>query len=309
MKVKTAGTITNKKGQGPEAPALVKTEYGFYQYDPLPSRVQMQEYYAEQYFQEAKGSYEITYTPGELDYLKLRANLIYREWGRLSEMDPEKHVLDIGCGEGWFMDSFRKKGHAVTGMDYSEFGLKKFNPHLLPHFEQGDYSTLIAQKAKGGQKYDFIVLANVIEHVVDPVDLLEGILGILGEQGLLTIIAPNDFSALHKYLLDKNIIDKPFWLGYPDHLSYFNKESMENLLKAKGYQLETVVAENPVDNNLLNRNSNYIREPEKGKNIHHFRAELDNFLGRISEDKLLDIYESFGSMGVGRNLVYFCSKP
>jgi hypothetical protein len=35
-------------------------------------------------------------------------------------------------------------------------------------------------------------------------------------------------------------------------------------------------------------------------------VRVDNFLGEIDRDKLLALYEVLGSMGVGRNLVYYC---
>ena len=134
-----------------------------------------------------------------------------------------------------------------------KYGLKSFNPHLLPYLKQGDYNDLILQKIKDSQKYDIIMLGNVIEHVLDPINLLETIKGIFADQGVLIIVAPNDFSIFHEHLLENKIIDEPFWLGYPDHISYFNKNSMENLLTNKGFRVDVVVADNPVDNNLLNK--------------------------------------------------------
>ncbi|MCK5013461.1 MAG: class I SAM-dependent methyltransferase [Candidatus Omnitrophica bacterium] len=291
-----------------ESLTLVKTEYGFYQYSPLPSREELREYYSQKYYQEGKGSYEVSYSDAELKYFRLKADLIYRQLNRLRDLKAKKYLLDIGCGEGWVLDRFLKEGHIVEGIDFSEYGLKSFNPHLLPYLKQGDYNDLILQKIKDSQKYDIIMLGNVIEHVLDPINLLETIKGIFADQGVLIIVAPNDFSIFHEHLLENKIIDEPFWLGYPDHISYFNKNSMENLLTNKGFRVDVVVADNPVDNNLLNKNSNYIKNPEKGKNIHYFRVDSDNFLASISEEKLLDIYEILGSMGVGRDLTYFCSK-
>ena len=288
--------------------SLEKTEYGFYQYRPLPSKQELQEYYSQKYYQQAKGSYEVSYSPEEIKYFQLKAELIYKKLSRLRNLGGKKYVLDIGCGEGWVLDRFSKQGHKVTGIDFSQYGLKTFNPQLLPYLEQGDCIELILQKVKNNQRYDIVMLGNLIEHVLDPVDLLEKIKDILAQQGVLVIVAPNDFSHLHQHLMDNGIIDKPFWLSYPDHISYFNKDSMENLLKSKEFKIEAVVADNPVDMNLLNKNSNYIRDPEKGKNIHFFRVHTDNFLADISKDKLLDLYEVLGSMGVGRDLNYFCSQ-
>jgi hypothetical protein len=124
---------------------------------------------------------------------------------------------------------------------------------------------------------------------------------------LLIIIAPNDFSRLQELLIEKKKISRKFWLAYPDHLSYFNRESMGNFLSAQEFELKAVVAENPVDLNLLNDNSNYIEDPEKGKATHMFRVLADNFLADNDTDKLLQIYEILGSMGIGRDLNYYCS--
>ena len=82
---------------------------------------------------------------------------------------------------------------------------------------------------------------------------------------------------------------------------------MGNLLCAQEFELKVVVADNPIDLNLLNDNSNYIENPEKGKVTHLFRVLADNFLAANDPDKLLQIYEILGSMGVGRNLNYYCS--
>ena len=124
---------------------------------------------------------------------------------------------------------------------------------------------------------------------------------------ILVIAAPNDFSSLHELLLKEGKITKEFWLSYPDHISYFNKESMSNFLLDLGFKIHSIVADNPVDLNLLNDNSNYIKDPSKGKNMHRFRVKSDNFIGSLDSDKLLQIYEILGSMGVGRNLNYYCS--
>ena len=167
---------------------------------------------------------------------------------------------------------------------------------------------MIADKINNKEQYDGVVLGNVIEHVLNPVNLLENVRKILKKGGIAVIVAPNDFSLLYEYLLENNAIDEPFWLCYPDHISYFNKESLENLLQEKRFTVKAVVADNLVDMNLLNKNSNYIDDSQKGKNTHYFRVNGDNFLASISEDKFLDLYEILGSMGIGRDLTYCCSK-
>ncbi|MEN6374681.1 MAG: class I SAM-dependent methyltransferase [Smithella sp.] len=287
---------------------IKKNKWGFYQYDPLPSEKELQEYYEKKYYQEGLGSYDVAYTEEEITYFKLKASLIYREIEKLIHAAKGKKLLDVGCGEGWIMDKFFQSGVSVTGLDFSRFALEKMHPHLLPFFEQGNIYDVLQEKLKQQITFDFIVCANVLEHVVDPAGLLSIIRSLMHPNSLLVLIVPNDFSALHQHLLETKKISREFWLCYPDHLSYFSKESMQKFLKDSGYSVHAVVADNPIDLNLLNDNSNYIEEQNKGKSTHLFRVRTDNFLASIDEGKLLSLYEVLGSMGVGRDLNYYCQK-
>jgi 2-polyprenyl-3-methyl-5-hydroxy-6-metoxy-1,4-benzoquinol methylase len=288
-------------------PELTKTRWGFYQYDPKPSDEELCSYYANKYYQEGRGSYSVLYTDAEIAYFRLKARMVYRKSLHHADIKKRGNLIDIGCGEGWIMDEFNRQGISVLGFDFSTYGIEKFNSHLLPFFVQGNIYNLLRERIRTKLKFDFLVFANVIEHVRDPVLLLEEVKNIMNPKSILVIVVPNDFSPLHELLLKEGKISKAFWLCYPDHLSYFNKESMSNLLSDLGFKIHSVVADNPVDLNLLNDNSNYIQDTSKGKNVHFFRVSSDNFLESQNPDKLLEIYEILGSMGVGRNLTYYCS--
>lgn len=288
-------------------PELINTKYGFYQYSPLPSEEDLRQYYAEKYYQHGLGSYSVSYSDEEIEYFKLKSRLIYRKVSMLMDMKKKRSFIDIGCGEGWVLNEFNKRGHTVQGIDFSMYGVEKFHPHLLSFFEQGNIYDLLKKKIENGCRFHILLLANVIEHVIAPEALLQKIKRIMFPDSLLIIIAPNDFSRLHEFLIEKKKVSRQFWLAYPDHLSYFNKESMGNLLSAQGFELKDVIADNPIDLNLLNDNSNYIENPEKGKMTHMFRVLADNFMADDDPDKLLQIYEILGSMGIGRDLNYYCS--
>ncbi len=288
-------------------PTLVRKEQGYWQYSPLPSEEELEQYYSEKYFQQGKGSYAISYIPEEIQYFRLKADLIHRQILRLRPDISLNTFLDVGCGEGWVLERMHKAQMKVKGFDFSSFGLMKFHPHLEKHFIQGNVFDLLEKEKTAGCQYDIISLVNVIEHVVDPDVMIDLLRSILIRDGLLIVVAPNDFSILHENLMKKKYISEKFWLAYPDHISYFNKDNMENFLDAKGFKVEAVVADNPIDLNLMNANVNYINDRSKGKETHYFRVRTDNFLASISEDKLLDLYNIFGSMGLGRDLNYYCS--
>ena len=288
-------------------PEVIQTRHKYYTFSPLPTEEELQEYYSNKYYQNGLGSYATSYSEEEVQYFELKAGMVYLKASDYVDLEGPKKILDIGCGEGWLLNTFHKHGHQVTGIDFSRYGLEKFHPHLVDRLEQGDVYKILNKKIAVEDRYDIIILANVIEHVRDPKKLLQNIRAIMDPAALLILVVPNDFSPLQEHLLEKAIVKSRYWLYYPDHLAYFNKESMENLLADLGYVLFTVVGDNPIDLNLLNANSNYVLDEGKGKNTHLFRIRTDNFLGGIDEKKLIKIYEILGSMGVGRDLNYYCS--
>lgn len=287
-------------------PRLVRTEHGYYHYTPEPTDDELREYYANKYYQQGLGSYAVSYEPEEIAYYELKAAMIYRKIARLKDLRRVRFI-DVGCGEGWAMAEFHQQGHEVLGLDFSRHGIEKFHPQLSPFFRPGNVYDLLDEVISAGELYDALLVANVIEHVADPVGLLRKIRRAMAPDAILAVLVPNDFSALHEYLLEKEFISRKFWLAYPDHLSYFPKTAMCNLLRAERFQLHGIVAEHPVDLNLLNENSNYIEDRDKGKATHLCRCRVDNFLASQDPDRLLDLYEILGDMGVGRDLIYYCS--
>ncbi len=284
---------------------LIQTKWGFYQYRPLPSDEALQAYYAEQYFQQGLGSYAVSYTDEEKAWFRLRSWLLHEKVRLLRNGKTGGRFLDVGCGEGWLLNEFFDQGYAVQGLDFSIEGIRKIHPHLLSSFQQGNvYEELVRILAKR-EVYDVVAIINVIEHVKFPDRLLADLRQVMDENSILLVFAPNDFSLLHAYLEQEKIISKKWWLRYPDHLSYFNKESMGNLLEDMGLAVQCVVGDHPIDLHLLCEHSNYVEDSSKGPGTHCYRMRWDNFLAGLDRNKLLSIYETLGSMGVGRNLAYY----
>ena len=185
-----------------EEPELIKTIWGFFQYKPLPSDEYLQEYYAKKYYQDGLSGYEISYSEEETAWKRLRHWLFYQ---KAMQILPEgkKTFLDVGCGEGWFMEEFYRNDHSVKGLDFSRAGIEKLHPHLLPFFQQGNIYKLLDNIIKADGKFDIIGLCHVLEHVKWPEELIKNIKTIMHSRSLLIVSAPNDFSPLHKYLIEK----------------------------------------------------------------------------------------------------------
>ena len=89
-------------------------------------------------------------------------------------------VVELGCGGGWNLLPYHKKGIAHVGYDYDgymvRFGREKYGLNLL----KGGLETAQAD----GVRADFVIMSHVLEHTEDPVEFLKGTAAILKKAGL-----------------------------------------------------------------------------------------------------------------------------
>lgn len=286
---------------------LIKNKYSYYEIENKPSAEELQEYYAKKYYQEGAGSYEINYSNEEKQYFlnkiaqkhQIIKTMLNKEVGKL---------LDIGSGEGFSLKYFDELGWDCTGLDFSDYGVSQQNPKQQKLLTAGDIFNNIKIIINQNKKFDLIWLDNVLEHVIDPFQLLLDIHKILDTNGVLVIDVPNDFSIIQEYLLENKYIDREFWVLPPDHLSYFNKEGLTNLANDTGWQVRKTISDYPIDMDLLSPSSNYIKNPEVGKQAHNKRIKFENLLHSVSVEKTNIFYESMADMGIGRNIINFLVK-
>jgi SAM-dependent methyltransferase len=210
--------------------------------------------------------------------------------------------LDIGCGEGYTLKNFKDYGFSVTGIDFSSFGINNHNNSLIHNFIPGNVYHIINNLIKKKKKYGLINLQNVLEHVIDPIEILKIINKLLTKNGLLVIRVPNDFSKLQNHLLDNNCVDDQFWVAPPDHLSYFTLNSLINLVESCHYEVIDYMSDYPIDFDLFDDYTNYIKN-KVGKSSHMKRIRVENFMCNISIHKTNNYYKKLCELGCGREII------
>lgn len=278
--------------------------YGFRELKYKPTEEELNTYYSNIYYQQEKGSYQNEYSIEEVNYInsKLEQKFLLIN-DVLIGTDKKLSFLDIGCGEGWSLNFFKNKGFEVKGIEYSNYACKTFNKSVVKYLEVGDAYNVLKDMDENEIRFDVILIQNVLEHVLEPLQLLKFAQKLLTKNGLIIIQVPNDFSTLQKKLFQKFYIDKEFWVTYPDHISYFNKDGLKNLCLDAGLSMIKVLGDFPIDFNLLNIDTNYVMDKSKGKNCHLTRVSIENMLNNISPERTNIIYEQLGEMGLGREII------
>jgi SAM-dependent methyltransferase len=136
-----------------------------------------------------------------------------------------RHILDIGSGPGHFLDRARLRGWTPTGVEPSPVAAEHSRARQLTVVN--DFFD--ARLAKELGEFDAIHVGNVLEHVPDAPGTLDAAIASLGKGGLISICAPNDYSALQDAL--RRVHDfPPWWVAPPQHLNYFTFDTLESLL-------------------------------------------------------------------------------
>lgn len=119
------------------------------------------------------------------------ASRCYQNTGNLPTLalvPAKSRVLDCGCGMGDNARQLRARGCAVTGLTISpaerEAALAYSEDVHLADLDQG-----LPQTIQG--PYDVVLMSHVLEHLLNPEQLLEDCRGILTPGGLLIVALPN----------------------------------------------------------------------------------------------------------------------
>jgi len=289
-------------------PGIQKNSFGFHQVANPPSEAELSAYYGQTYFQQER-AYSQTYDETELRYRETQLRLRYDLIAPFLPQDPAPSLLDVGCGEGFTLPFFANRGWRVLGADHSDFALRQHHPGYADHFVQGSFGEVLTGLQQRGEHFSVIWLGNVLEHVRDPLALLQGCAQVARPGGLMLIDVPNDFSVLQMAALESGRIDHEFWVALPDHLSYFNADGLRALAVAAGWEHCRTVSDFPIDFNLFHPLANYVEDRKRGSAAHQQRQALEQLLAGISTAKTLDFYEAMANMGVGRSIISVFKLP
>lgn len=276
---------------------------GYISTRPLPSTEELKIYYAENYYQNPKSTtYQKEYSSLDLDYKFLKSKALIYAINAFKKLKGNA-FLDIGAGEGFLLNEAKTMGSIVTGLDFSDFGVNKFFPHLMPDHIKGDVFDSLSMLINLGKKYSVCASTNVLEHVLNPDLFLEKIKKLLEPDGVIAITVPNDYSDIQLLAKKEGYIDNEFWFVPPDHLNYFNTNSLVNFLSSKKFEIIDAFSDFPIDLFLLHSGSNYIADKKNGFEANRARMQHDVLLAeKYGLNGYLDYYRAMFKIGLGRDI-------
>jgi 2-polyprenyl-3-methyl-5-hydroxy-6-metoxy-1,4-benzoquinol methylase len=145
-----------------------------------------------------------------------------------------RKVLDIGCGNGSFLEFARERGWDISGVDIMlspdarELGCRLWEGKL----QEIDF---------GSGRFDLIRLNHVLEHTQEPVRELEICRELLNPGGLLFISVPNiaGLSPRLKSIQSRLGLKSHRWRHYAamHHLFFFSPETLRKVVEKAGFKV------------------------------------------------------------------------
>ncbi len=153
--------------------------------------------------------------------------------GRFGSLPKEIEIgkiLDIGCGDGVFLDVARKYGWEPYGVEINGDAAARANEAGM-NVHTGD---LISAKYESNQ-FDLIRMWSVLEHTPNPKEVLSEICRILKPSGVLILQVPNIRSKAFELF-------GPYWTGLdlPRHLVHFSPDTLNRSLESVGFDVEKI---------------------------------------------------------------------
>jgi len=144
--------------------------------------------------------------------------------------DPkELNYLEVGCGSGYLLNYFKEKVNKCIGI---EPGSWKPDNNILNSIDELNEDI----------KFDIIVVKDVLEHVEDPLAMMQKIKSFSNDGAIINLSFPNKDSLIAKFFVGKWAMVRPI-----GHLHYFSRKSIKMMFDKSGWTLLNAYSYWPVE--------------------------------------------------------------
>lgn len=167
--------------------------------------------------------------------------------------EDARSVLDVGCSVGTLGRALRERGARVVGLEL-DAAMAEEARAVLDEVHVGSVEDPQLLARLGDARFDCIVFADLLEHLVDPWGALRHFAGHLTEEGVVVASLPN----IRHYTTIRTLLFQGDWpyrdRGIHDrtHLRFFTLRNVRELFDSAGLSIRRV-----------NRNYRLIERPHR----------------------------------------------
>ncbi len=138
----------------------------------------------------------------------------------------DARILEIGCGSGELLGVLRDRGYQnVLGVDPSPGCVRS----ALQHYGVPAVIGTILTVLQPGEPYDVLILIGVMEHIRDLEPAAEALRSLVRPEGRVYLEVPDASRYVPR-------LDAPFQEFSPEHINFFSRQSLVNLLQRRCFR-------------------------------------------------------------------------
>lgn len=149
-------------------------------------------------------------------------------------------LLDLACGDGMMTEMFAQKVSTVVGVDAN-------GSHLIKARERLPLATFhecLIEDLQLTEKFDTITMLDLLEHVIDPIALIQKAASFLNDNGVLIIHVPNAFAINRRLAVLMGTLEhceelSPFDLQIAGHRRSYSMRTLCKDVEKAGLRVES----------------------------------------------------------------------
>jgi len=140
---------------------------------------------------------------------------------------PDARVLEVGCGQGYFLQSLEPLGHTAVGLELND-------PAIVNKVTRFEVRRQLLEDVALTEpaSFDAVCSFQVLEHVIDPRGFIEACVRVVRPGGKIILSTPNYEHPIHADCQDP--FDMP-----PHHVNHFTAQTYARIADILGLELLT----------------------------------------------------------------------
>ncbi len=253
--------------------------------DPRLTSEELKLLYSDEYFLHDGADFG-AHSPTDYESAAIRGSVKFPEiLGWIRRYKPSGEFFEIGCGMGYFLNYARSNGFAVSGIEYAELGVRTCQTKFGLNVQRCSFEDLATQT----ERYDVMFLGDVLEHLIQPLEMVRKAHSMLKPSGVFAAEVPSMFNSITgrlavagmRTLRTKKKMGMP-----PYHVNEFTPRTLRAVIERAGFKHCVIVQRIKPPSAITLRGS--LFEKTMKKILHYPNYGLTKSLG-IFGDRLLGI--------------------